>query len=190
MNPILTKLDNYRRCHAGEYGNRLLQWASIEEWKASGYDQPVCMRTALHAGGGPKAFNVAPEEVEAQAATWVKLGVPRDRIRLSEMADGMRVLQGQYFNGICTIDGEVHNGVFKLTFATGPIPVALSRHQKTVYGLTATLLIRHFMTPSSYSDWQELLNRYSDHVLEFSVWESCVGDIPGRNAVVWEVRRY
>lgn len=191
MESICSKLENYRLCHAGAYGNRLRQWDSIEAWKASGYGEPVCMRTALHAGGGPKRFFVRPEEVESLAALWkIEHKVPRDRIRLSEMADGVRVLQGQYFNGVVEIDGEVRNGVFKLTFASGPIPIALQAHQKTVYGLTATLLIQHFMTPSSFSDFQELLDRYPDHVLEFSVWESCIGDTPGRNAVVWEIRKY
>jgi len=36
----------------------------------------------------------------------------------------------------------------------------------------------------------ELLDLYPDHVIEFSAAEVFVGDRPGRNAVVWEVRKY
>jgi hypothetical protein len=46
------------------------------------------------------------------------------------------------------------------------------------------------MTPSSYADLEVLLERYPDHVFEISVWASCLGDTPGRNAIIWEIRRY
>jgi hypothetical protein len=47
------------------------------------------------------------------------------------------------------------------------------------------------MTPSSWADFEALLELYPSHVLEVSVYAgTTVGDVPGRNAVVWEVRRY
>jgi hypothetical protein len=187
---ILTKRKNYELCHAGAYGNRVLQWASIEEWKASGYDKPVAMRVALQAGGGPKAFHVPPDVVEYRARLWEKMGIPRERIRLSEMVDGVRLLQGHYLNDVYVQDGEARWGYFRFTMKTGAMPLAFMEEDRNIWGLRADLLIRSVMTPSSYSDWRELLDRYPGHVLEFSVWESCLGDIPGRNAVVWEIRRY
>jgi hypothetical protein len=54
----------------------------------------------------------------------------------------------------------------------------------------ASLLIREAMTPSSYDDWLMLIDRYPGHVLEVSIYDRCLGDVPGRNALVWEVRRY
>jgi hypothetical protein len=187
---ILTKRKNYELCQAGAYGNRILQWNSIEEWRASGYDKPVAMRVALQAGGGPKAFHVPPNVVDVQVLKWEIAGIPRECVRLSEMVDGLRLLQGHYFNDVYVQDGETRWGYFRFTMRTGAMPLAMAKEERSVYGLRADLLIRNAMTPSSYEDWKVLLDRYPGHVLEFSVWESCLGDTPGRNAVVWEVRRY
>jgi hypothetical protein len=189
---IFTKRENYELCHSGGYGNRVRQWASIEDWRTSGYVDPVAMRVALPGGGGgPSKFSVERWDVEHVARQWRdELGISCDCIRLSEMADGLRILQGEYLNDICTIDSETRHGLFLHTRESGPMPLALKASKATTFGLRADLMIRLAMTPSSYSDWQELLNRYPGHVLEVSIWESCLGDCPSRNAVVWEIRRY
>jgi hypothetical protein len=181
-NAILTKRQNYILCHEGSYGNRVRQWDSIEAWAESGFDKPVAMRVALEVGGGPKAFHVPPCNVEIIADLWSDCGVRRDQIRLSEMADGRRVLQGQYANDF--------TGEFLHTFETGPMPEALARSHAYAFGLRSKLLLQAHMTPSSYADLEVLFERYPNHVFEISVWASCLGDTPGRNAIIWEVRRY
>jgi hypothetical protein len=67
---------------------------------------------------------------------------------------------------------------------------ALAEAPETSTGLASDLLLRSVMTPLSYEDWRLLLDRHPGHVLEVSVYEHCLGDTPGRNALVWEVRRY
>jgi hypothetical protein len=180
--PILTKRQSYELCHAGAYGNRVRQWDSIEAWQASGYDEPVAMRVALESGGGPKVFYVPPCNVGIIAELWGDLGVRRDQIRLSEMADGRRILQGQYANDF--------TGEFLHTFETGPMLEALTKSHAYAFSLRSKLLLQAHMTPSSYADLEVLLEQYPDHVFELSVWASCLGDTPGRNAIIWEVRRY
>jgi len=187
---ILTKRRNFELCHVGAYGNRIRQWNSVEEWLASGYNDPVAMRVALQAGGGPKRFGVAASKVEEVAAEWDRAGVRRECIRLSEIVDGVRILQGHYLNDVYVQDGEARWGYFQFTNRSGVVPLALGEWRSSCFGLEATLLIQAAMTPSSYADWQALLERYPGHVLEFSVWQDCLGDTPGRNAVVWEIRRY
>lgn len=180
---ILTKRQNYTLCHAGAYGNRVRQWDSIEAWWASDYRSLLALRTALDHGGGPKEFHVGPHEVDTVAWDWeVTYGVRRDQIRLAEMADGRRILQGQYANDF--------TGEFLHTFETGPMPEALAKSHAYAFGLRSKLLMRAHMTPSSYADLEVLLEQYPDHVFELSVWASCLGDTPGRNAIIWEVRRY
>jgi len=56
--------------------------------------------------------------------------------------------------------------------------------------LRSDLLLKLAMTPASHEDWNLLLERYPGHVLEVSVYDRCLGDTPGRNALVWEVREY
>jgi hypothetical protein len=180
---INTKRQNYELCHAGAYGNRVRQWDSIEAWQASDYLGPLALRVALEQGGGPKEFHVPPERVMDWASFWnISYGIRREQIRLSEMADGRRVLQGQYANDF--------TGEFLHTFETGPMPEALAASHAYAFGLRSKLLLRAHMTPSSYADLEVLLDRYPDHVFEISVWASCLGDTPGRNAIIWEVRRY
>jgi hypothetical protein len=67
---------------------------------------------------------------------------------------------------------------------------ALKLAPSVAQGLYSDVLIREAMTPSSYEDWKVLLDQYPGHVLEVSIFSRCLGDIPGRNALVWEVRRY
>jgi hypothetical protein len=189
---VLNKKQNFRLCHSGVYGNRVRQWESIEEWKNSGYSEPVAMRVAMLAGGGgPKQFGVPPEQVISVARSWEKSrGIPLSEVRIAEMADGERVLQGHYLNDVYEQDGETRHGYLRYTLATGQMPIAFEKHRDVAYGHRADLLIRSLMTTASYEDWQELVAEYSGHVLEFSVWNDCLGDLPHRNAIVWEIRRY
>jgi len=57
-------------------------------------------------------------------------------------------------------------------------------------GLTAKMLLQQNLTPSSYADLEAVLDQYPDHVVELTAWAVEVGNIPGRNTCVWEVRLY
>lgn len=180
---IKTKGQNYRLCNAGEYGNRMRQWSSVDEWVASGYADPVALRVSMEKPGGPKEFNVSPADVDSVIRKWeCEHGVRRDQVRVAEMANGPRILQGKYANDF--------TGELLYTLGSGPLPTALEQWHSYAFGLRSDLLIRNTMTTASYEDWTELLLRYPRHVFEFSVWDSCVGDTLGRNAIVWEVRTY
>ena len=61
---------------------------------------------------------------------------------------------------------------------------------ETAQRLRSDLLLKLAMTPASHDDWNLLLGQYPGHVLEVSIYDRCLGDTPGRNALVWEVRRY
>lgn len=198
MNKILTKDENYALCHAGGYGNRIRQWSSYKALRDSGYAEPVAVRVRMGSGGGgPSQFRVPQHEVEPLMKKWCdQYGISLNQFEFTEMADSPRILQGEYRNDVLEIDGRVVHGAFLHTFKTGPMPEALKAQRLspegslTAYGLRSDLIIRNAMTPSSYEDWQELLTRYPGHVLEVSVWEQCIGDLPHRNAIVWEVRYY
>lgn len=184
---ILTKRQNYRLCYAGAYGNRARQWASLDEWRASGYAEPVALRVALAGGGGPSEFNVLPSQVDHLVNPW---GVPRECVQVAEMLDGCRILQGEYLCDVVEVGGSAYHCAFLHTRETGPMPLALKKSSCTAYGLAADLLLREVMTPASHEDWRDLTSRYSGHVLEVSVWDRPVGDLPRRYAIVWEVRCY
>lgn len=191
--PILNKKQNYQLWQSGAFGNKLKAWRTVEEWRASGFQGEVVLRTLLLQGGGPCHYGVDPADVDDIVELWVSAGIPRELIMLNESAPNDKpILQGEYLNDICEIDGNVVNGVFFCSRYPAPMRIALAQvnYRETVFGLRADIMIRGAMTTGSYEDWRELLDRYPSHVLEVSIYDRCIGDIPRRNALVWEVRRY
>lgn len=61
---------------------------------------------------------------------------------------------------------------------------------KTASGLRAKLILEHFLTLASYEELMGLLERYPDAVVEFSTYDKCLGNLPHRNTIIWEVRNY
>jgi hypothetical protein len=190
--PILSKQQNYRIWQAGGFGNKLRAWRTIEEWRASGFRGKVVLRTLLNVGGsGLCRYGLSPDEVDGAFEEFAAAGVPPELIMVNESApDDSMIIQGEYLNDISVIDGEVLWGWFFYSRAQPQMRKALADAPEWARGLRADLLLRDAMTPSSYEDWQVLLERYPGHALEVSVYGHCLGDIPGRNALVWEVRRY
>ena len=189
--PILTKQQNYVAWQSGGLGNKLRAWPSIEEWRASSFGGVVVLRSCRAAGGGPTAYNLQPSEVEARAQAWIDNGFPRDSIMVNEAApDAAAILQGEYRNDVYGFPPDEAFDYFRYTRVAAHMHTALSAKTEVAQGLLARLLIWQAVTPASYEDWQELISRYQHHVFEVSIYDRCLGDVPGRNALVWEVRRY
>jgi hypothetical protein len=62
--------------------------------------------------------------------------------------------------------------------------------RKAWSGTAARMILARHMNANSREDLDILLAEYPGHVVEFSACETCLGDTPGRNCVVWEVRNY
>jgi hypothetical protein len=186
---ILTKQQNYKLWASGAFGNRFLSWRSVAEWRASGFSGKVALRYLGGGGGGRCTYNLLPEEVEDEALRWVGEGADASKIMVNQMVpdqDRYTTIQGEFYNGVFNDVVEP----FLHTFYPAPMRTALAHQSLHTHGLRGRLLLKHFMTASSWEDFQVLLDQYPDHVLEVSVFSRCLGNIPGRNATVWEVRRY
>ena len=72
----------------------------------------------------------------------------------------------------------------RLTWRTG-MPT-LGRHWD---GIAARHLARH-LNPNSLEDLAAVFVQWPGHVCELSALDRCLGTVPHRNAVVWEVRLY
>ena len=187
---VLSKPQNYRLWQGGAFGNKLRAWRTVAEWRESGFGGMVVLRTVM-GGNGPCRYNLNPEEVDAVVDTWLALDIPLDRIMVNEAApDGDVILQGEYLNDIYTVDGEAGWGYFRYSRARTQMRDALAAAPEVAHRLRSDLLLKLAMTPSSHEDWTRLLEQYPGHVLEVSIYDRCLGDIPGRNALVWEVRKY
>jgi hypothetical protein len=189
--PVLTKSQNYRLWQGGAYGNKLRAWRSVAEWKASGFSGMVVLRILMSQGGGPCRYNLRPDEVEPIVAEWIAQGITQDQIMVNEGASDLSVLvQGEYLNSVYSGFGHACWGYFIYSRVKAQMRDALKAASAVIHGLQTDHLLKSTMTPSSYSDWLLLLQQYPNHALEVSIYEKCLGDIPGRNALVWEVRKY
>ena len=187
---VLSKPQNYRLWQGGAFGNKLRAWRTVAEWRESGFGGMVVLRTVM-GGNGPCRYNLNPEEVDAVVDGWLALGIPPDMIMVNEAApDDDVILQGEYLNDIYEIDGEAGWGYFRYSRARAQMRDALAAAPEVAHRLRSDLLLELAMTPASHDDWSLLLERHPGHVLEVSIYDRCLGDTPGRNALVWEVRRY
>jgi hypothetical protein len=100
------------------------------------------------------------------------------------MPDERIVLQGEYYRppsgGI-----EVYASRHK-----SPMRTALAEAGRRYAGSVAIELLKWAMNDSSYSDFEELTHNYPKAVIEFSAYSMCVGLLPFRNTLIWEVREY
>lgn len=187
---VLSKRQNYKLWQSGQFGNKLRAWRSIEEWKASQFPGLVVLRTLME-GGGPCVYNLKPEAVQSAVDGWLEQGIPLDRIMVNEAAPDQSVLlQGEYLNDIVAMGDSPWWGYFYYSREKAQMRDALRASHEVATNLRASLLIQMAMTPSSYEDWLVLLDSYPGHALEVSIYDRCLGDTPGRNALVWEVRKY
>ena len=182
---IWDKEQNYDLWTSGAFGNRFRAWRTYEEYLASGFGGRVVLRYLGDAGGKWCRYNLPPDEVAQTIQKCVQSGADPALMMFNEAApDHCVVLQGELWNG-----GDNWN-YFYHSFARAQMRAALTAAPKESWGLRTAMLLRSHMTPSSYADLEVLRERYPDHVLEISIFACCVGDTPGRNTVVWEVRRY
>lgn len=185
--PVTTKRRNYELWTSGAYGCRLRTWRSVAAWRAGGYGGQVSLRT-LRTGDGPCAYDLDPPAVEAEYGRWLGLGVKAEDVVVCEMAPDHRlVVNGEYHHD------PLPDGSFRHLFYSRvrkPMRVALREGGRTCSGLRAEILLRESMTWKSWNNFRALADSYSYHVIEFSAYDHCLGDVPGHNVLVWEVRRY
>jgi hypothetical protein len=67
---------------------------------------------------------------------------------------------------------------------------AFSLERNSLLGPGARLILKRVMSEGSYDDLMELCRLYPGSIIEFTVYEIFVGNLKGRNVVVWEVRNY
>lgn len=179
---VLTKQENWRLVTSGAYGNRLRHWRSLNELQADGFGGPVSIRY-LGAGGGPCLFDVKAEDVEDEVLKLRSAGWSEKLLCFNEGApDRSIIIQGELYNTI-----PYHA---RVSYEKVKMREALRRDFTDLSGWVALEAFRTKMSPSSRDDLEELLKSYPEHVLEISVYGRMLGDCPGRNSLIWEVRKY
>lgn len=181
---IASKKEMYAIYERGGFGNRLLTWPNVDAYLQSDYSGLVVLRYKGAGGGAWCEYGVHRDDVEATVSRWISEGARRDLVTVNELAeDDLIILQGEVMQ-------SPHH--LSLRYSRLPMPMrkALAKEQYHVDGLSAALLLKSTMDPSSWDELNDLLDMYSGAVVEFSVWGKDIGDAPRRNTVFWEVRHY
>lgn len=184
--PIQTKGRMYDALARGDFGNTIRQWFDVDRWEASSdaARYPLWgVRTLTP--GGPCRLNCPREEVRPTAEGFraaghgVNISLMIDAVtRVTLWADVFEAETGLMVYGI---EHPPRGGSWRAL-----MPGRGVQHK----GLGARMLLSRHLNPSSLADLFALLDRYPGHVVELSACETCLGTVPGRNAVVWEVRLY
>lgn len=180
---IKTKEQFYRLYEMGIFGNRALAWDSYDELVKSSWKGDVCIRGK----GIPRTevkYNIPFGEVRRVVDSMLEKGIPESILRFNQsMPDHALSIQGEVMD-------YVKGFYLTYTEAKKPMNEGFRIDTKFLDGLNARMILKGRMDPSSFRDLEALFEIYRDSVIEFSTYEVCVGDIPGRNTVFWEVRNY
>lgn len=181
---IVNKVQMYKHLSEGKFGNTIAQHFSVEEWKKSeDYKKFDCWGIRSLTVGGKFFPYVPSSEVEQ-----VIKGNDLVGINISCMVD--RVSRVRMWADVCLTSAGWYLYCVRNPARGESWRAVMPSRGKTYVGLTAVSLLRSLLTPSSMSDLEALLEKWPDHVVELSALDRCLGTIPGRNAVVWEVRHY
>jgi hypothetical protein len=188
--PVLTKADFSRRYRKGEFGNASPSWENIEDFITGTTPGPQVyhLRNAV-AAGGQTYYNQTRKEVIAR---WCEF-VPGDGWYVSEMVppevESRLLIQGEVQQ---TYPGSGRYGLdLYFTYVKKPMRIALQEGGQHAHGLRASGLIKQHLCPNSQEWLEMLLERYLEHVIEFSTYSRKWGTLwPSYNTVFWEVRAY
>lgn len=177
---ITNKTQMYELLRHGKLGNYMRVWGSLEEFKRSGYAGITSIRSK-QVGCPVCLYDIRAEDIEHVVAG---LSVPANSLTFCEAPpDSERTIQGELALG-------PWGYTFFYTTVKKPMRLALAEQSAQASGLTALMLLERYVDPASLDDIKELLRIYDGAVIEFSAFSICVGAIPNRQTVIWEVRHY
>lgn len=181
MNKIENKQTFFELWSNGLLGNKLRSWGTPEDIKDDNYGGFLTMRMRDKSGGGKTIYNIPAARAKIEYDKWLSEGIKPIHIYFNESApDEFLISQGEIMRSNDFYDYFYCNEKMKMKDAM--------RLGKTMKGLQVKLYLESIMTPNSWTDLQELLDKYPGSVIEFSVYEHCLGCYPGRNCLIWEIR--
>jgi hypothetical protein len=181
---IRDKQTMYKMLAAGDFGNTIPQYFSLDEWAtASPTIEQWGVRTL--SPGGPCKLFCHRDDVPATVGEFEQAG---HRVNISCMIDAVLTVTA-WLEVYESPTGLVVYGIEypkKGTSWRKEMPYRGQHWQ----GSAACAILRKHMNANSLDDLRVLLDSFTGHVVEFSACEQCFGTVPHRNCVTWEVRNY
>lgn len=185
MRALTTKRRFYELWEQGALGNKPRTWNSLEEAVESGFAGAMALRYKGFGGNGPFVTDLALDRLAQELEKLARQGWRKEDFLIAE----------QLSPGVVPylINGEVmrsHRGL-ELTFSTANLLMrdALRTSGRSVSGMTAQEVMRHYLGSGDYEEILDLLDVWPDHVVEFSGFGGKVG-VYEQRMVIWEVRLY
>ena len=177
--PVLTKGDFVRRYVLGEFGNASPTYQNVVALnnQGSGF-RKYHLRNRI--AGGETYYDL---DFFQAISKWSEVREP-GQWYVSEMAPTEKtILQGEVM--------RIETGLYLLfSHVAKPMRDALRESSQSLRGLAAVMLLRGHLCANSLEWLGVLLDRYPDHVIEFSAYSANWGTLPHYNTVFWEVRKY
>lgn len=181
---IRSKQEFYTLWETGCLGNRTQIFHCLEDAIMGTPDGMIGFREVGRAGGGKWQRSQDHLEAAVIFMQW------RCEQRRFIMDDGVP-------NHRSTMQGEINRGIDGLygyiAIGHGLPPMRVSMAQglhEHFYRVQVRALMQRYMDPASQDDVDALLELYPKATIEFTCFDVCVGNIPGRNTMFWEVRNY
>lgn len=189
---ILTKKQFYNMYDKNLFGNKALAWNTYDKILNSSWNGNICIRSKVGFARKKVKYNVPINEARKVIQEFENSGIPERSITFNQaMPDDFIAIQGEVSDSFLNINPDSNSPLrMRYSLVKKPMLLALAEKDNEVYGLKALEILRHFLWENSYDNIMELLDMYPEHVIEFSAYDVEVGDIRGRNAVIWEVRKY
>lgn len=179
---IKNKNQFYELYEKGAFGNKLRTYSSYNEYLSSDYNGNVTLRYKGEAGSR-KNFFVPKDRVASLIDEWIDDGLDIDNIKINESApDDHLLIQGEilkdkiwYFKYSKQINLPMSTAMENADFITG---------------LNVLEYLKYYMSDCSFGDFMDLMDEYGENIIELSIYDKFVGNLPGRNTIIWEVRSY
>lgn len=174
---VTSKRIMYELVDRGRFGNYPLNWTSVEDVIASGFQGEVSIRSTV-VSNPVKLYHVPVSELAARVAA-LDPKYTKAPLRFSEAPpEHLRTIQGEW-------DGTR----LTYTFDANPMRIALLNDCRHATGIMARSLLRTYLDPADVDWLDELLTDFPDHTVEFSGFNAPVGILQTR-MYVWECRYY
>lgn len=187
---ILHKSRMYQLLKAGEFGNTIPQFMSVDEWNASPDSKRIPfwgIRSSKIPGHPACIMHCPADQVEEYAIR--HFGA--DAVNISMMVDLAATVLAwlEIVELPCglVVEGTIAPDVPEWTWRNTMRNPERTRQWE---GSAAKLLLESVLNENSLADMEIVLGNYPGHVVELTALDACMGLVPHRNAIVWEVRAY
>lgn len=190
MTDITTKKTMYEMLSWGAFGNTIPQYFSVKSWIESGDSARFKLWGVRSATvpAHPKCLLNCPTYCVAEYADEHFGQSPN----ISMMVDAVAEVTA-WLEIFDSTSGLIVEGIEHPDTAGGwdwrNSMNDLSRRKRWEMSEARAVLARH-LNANSRNDVEELLGQFPEHVIELSALNRCLGSVPHRNAVIWEVRMY